>query len=434
LKFVEGEETGLERFEDILVQCIDDVKAGRASVEGCLERYPALRQQLEPLLRIALEVPGTPAVEPSPAFKIRARVWLMDRIHSTQAVTKRQLFRHKKQMNPAPLRRRFSMVGVILAILLTLSAAAGGTACASQDSLPGDTLYAVKLGTEQMRMMLPGNEIVKAELALSFAERRVGEMQALAENGRPHHLGMALEGYDSALNTTLTRVGRADTKGLAIGNITALAANATARHLSVLDSVYDMVPLEAKEAIAHARNVSETGYFHALAALAKNYTVKAAEINIAAMEARLNRIRARNGDVQAVETALEQFEAMADFGEEISEIAQQISLDATKVEGLMAEATSIHLEILAQAWERVPEQAQPAIEKATANMQMRHERRVQALEQKGVEPPASPNIPEHVQQRIRDRVQDMLGETEPFYSESPGGAPSWGQPETPWSR
>lgn len=433
MKFVKGEETDLEKFEDILVQCIDNVKAGRASIEDCLERYPSLRQQLEPLLRIALEIPATPTVEPSPAFKIRARVWLMDRIHSRQAVTKRPLFRYNKQMRPAPLRRRFSMVGIILAIVLTLSAAAGGTAYASQDSLPGDTLYAVKLGTEQMKMMLPANEVAKAEWALSFAERRVGEMQALAENGRPQHMGMAVEGYDDVLNTTLIRVERAQNRGLAIGNITALVANATAKHLCVLDSVYDMVPLGAKEAIAHARNVSETGYFHAVAALAKNNTVKATQINIAAMEGRLNRIRARHGDAAAAETALHQFEAMADFGEEISQIAQELGLNTSKVEELVAEATSIHLEVLADVYDKVPAQAQPAIEKMMASMQIRQERRVQALEQRGVEPPASPDIPEHVQQRIQDRIQDMMGETKPPHSESPGGVPSWGQPENLWS-
>lgn len=420
MKFVKGEETDLERFEDILIQCIDDVKTGRGSVEDCLERYPALRQQLEPLLRIALDVPRTPAVEPSPAFKIRARVWLMDRIHSRQAVTKRPLVRYNRQMKPAPLRRRFSMVGIILAIVLTLSAAAGGTAYASQDSLPGDTLYAVKLGTEQMRMMLPGNEIVKAERALSFAERRVGEMQALAENGLPQHMGTAVEGYDDILNTTLARVDRAQNRGMAIGNVTALVANATANHLSVLDSVYDIVSPDAKQAIAHARNVSQTGYFHAMAALAQNHTVKAAEINIAAMEGRLNRIRAKHGDAAAVRNAMQQFEAMAEFNEEISRIAQEIGLNATKVEELVAVATSIHLKVLADVYEKVPAEAQPAIEKAMANLQMRHQRRVEKLEQWGIEGPPSPAIPEWVRQRIEARIrqQQQLGPDEQTFSPS----------------
>lgn len=405
MRFEKGEETDLKDFEDILAQCIDDIKSDRASVEDCLDQYPSLRKQLEPLLRIALEVPGTPAVEPSPAFKIRARVWLMDQIHGRRAVTKRPWSRYSREMKPAPLRRRFNIVGIILAIVMTLSAAAGGTAYASQDSLPGETLYPVKLGTEQMRMLLPGNDVVKAGRALNFAERRVDEMQALAEEGRPEHLGLAVEGYDGALNTTLTRVDGAQKSGLAVGNVTALVANATANHLSVLDSVYDMVPPDAKQAIAHARNVSQTGYFHAMAALAQNHTVKAAEINIAAMEGRLNRIRASHGDAAAVGNAMQQFKAMAEFNEEISRIAQEIGLNATKVEKLVAEATSIHLEILAQVWERVPEQAQPAIEEAMANLQMRHQRRVQKLEQWGTEGPPSPVIPERVRQRIEARIQ-----------------------------
>ena len=110
-------------------------------------------------------------------------------------------------------------------------------------------------------MMLPGDDVVKAERALSFAERRVEEMQALAEKGRLQDLGLGVEGYDDALNMTLARIERAGDTGLATGNITALVAKATTRYLSVLDTVYDIVPPEAKEAIAHARNVSETGYF-----------------------------------------------------------------------------------------------------------------------------------------------------------------------------
>ncbi|MBE9514917.1 MAG: hypothetical protein IMY79_02120, partial [Chloroflexi bacterium] len=90
----------MNRFEDILVQCIDDIKAGRSSIEDCLSRYPSLREQLEPLLRIALEIHETPDVKPSPAFKIKARVQLMEQIHDRQAVTKRVLARYGSPMKP----------------------------------------------------------------------------------------------------------------------------------------------------------------------------------------------------------------------------------------------------------------------------------------------------------------------------------------------
>jgi hypothetical protein len=115
LKFEKGEETDLKKFEDILVQCIEDIKAGRSSIEDCLNRYPSVREQLEPLLRIALEIREPPDVKPSPSFKVKARVWLMDQIHGRQAVTKWPWSRYDSQVKPIPYIRRFSMARVIVA-------------------------------------------------------------------------------------------------------------------------------------------------------------------------------------------------------------------------------------------------------------------------------------------------------------------------------
>ena len=42
--------------KDIFVHHIEDIEAGKSSVEDCLDRYPAIREQLEPLLRINLEI------------------------------------------------------------------------------------------------------------------------------------------------------------------------------------------------------------------------------------------------------------------------------------------------------------------------------------------------------------------------------------------
>ena len=417
----------MKKFEDILVQCIEDIKAGRASIEDCLDRYPSMREQLEPLLRIALEIREPPDVKPSPSFKVKARVQLMDQIHGRQAVTKWPWFRYNDQVKPIPYRRRFSMASVILVIVLTLSALGGGTVYAAQDSLPGDALYPVKLGTEQVRMMLPGNDVVKAQRALSFASRRMGEMEALAEKGRVQDLDLAVEKYGYAMNMTQTRIERAGNRGLATGNITALVAEATASHLLVLDEVWDMVPDEAKTAIAHARNVSETGYFHALAALAKDNPVRAAEMNLAAMEGRLNRVRVRAEHMEAVENALQQFEAMAEFGEEISRIAQQAGINITSMEELVALATSEHLEELAEVYDKVPEQAQPAIERTMANLLIRHRRTVQALEQTGVEAPPPPFIPE----RIRERVEERIREQEKTQEQQMEGIPGETTPPTP---
>jgi hypothetical protein len=42
--------------KDIFVKHVKDIEAGRSSVEDCLDKYPFMRERLEPLLRTALEV------------------------------------------------------------------------------------------------------------------------------------------------------------------------------------------------------------------------------------------------------------------------------------------------------------------------------------------------------------------------------------------
>jgi len=412
----------LKKFEDILVQCIEDIKAGRRSIEDCLDKYPSVRGQLEPLLKIALVIPEPRDVKPSSAFKLKARVWLMDQIHGRQAVKKGSWLRHEGQTKPVLYIKRFStsMAGVILAVVLAVSALGVGTTYASQSSLPGDTLYPLKLAAEQVGMVLSPDGAARVERALSFANKRMREMEALARKGRSQDLQLAVEQYTYALNMTLSMIEQAADRGLATENITALVAEATARHLLALDEVWDMVPEEAKAAITHARNVSETGRENALAALARNNTVRATELNLAAMEGRLNRVRARVQNAEAVQIALQQFEAMGELGEEISRIAQETGLKTTDVEELIAEAIARHLEVLAEVYDEVPEAARPAIERTMATLMMRHQNRVQALEQQGVGAPLAPVIPERIRERIEDRIREQKQQGVPDGTTLPG--------------
>ena len=410
----------MKKFEDILVQCIDDIKAGRSSIEDCLDRYPSMRERLEPLLRIALGIREPPDVKPSAAFKVKARVWLMDQIHGRQAVTKRPWSRYDSQTKPTSYVRRFSMAGVVLAIVLVLCAAGGSTVYAAQDSLPGDALYPVKLGTEQVIMILPGDDVAKADRALSFAERRVREMEALAEKGRSQDLELAVEKYGYALKMTMAAMGRARNGGLVAGNVTARVAETMATHLYRLDMLGDIVPDAAKSAIARARETAERGRQNALAALANDNAVRAAEMNLAAMLGRLNRVRAKVQDGEALQIALQQFEDMAGFGQEISQITEETGLNIAEVAELVTEATSMHLEVLAELYEEVPEQAKKAIEQAMEQSFRGYERMMMVLERTGVEDSELPVIPEE----IRQRMEDILGWT----NAPKAGIPTGGSP------
>jgi hypothetical protein len=46
----------LSKSKDIFVKHVKDIERGKSSVEDCLDRYPSVREQLEPLLRTALEI------------------------------------------------------------------------------------------------------------------------------------------------------------------------------------------------------------------------------------------------------------------------------------------------------------------------------------------------------------------------------------------
>jgi len=149
-------------------------------------------------------------------------------------------------------------------------------------------------------------------------------------------------------------------------------ALATQKHLAVLEGLLDTIPDEAVPGIETAIAASQTGYENAVLALAGENPVRAMEINLAAMEGRLNRANdeADENDIAGVENALLEVEGLYEFGEEISLIAQGLSDNTTTVEQLVAEATSIHLEVLAavlaklEGLENVPDQAKAAIEKA----------------------------------------------------------------------
>ena len=46
----------LRKSKDKFVRHVKEIEAGKSSVEDCLDRYPSVREQLEPLLRNALEI------------------------------------------------------------------------------------------------------------------------------------------------------------------------------------------------------------------------------------------------------------------------------------------------------------------------------------------------------------------------------------------
>jgi hypothetical protein len=153
------------------------------------------------------------------------------------------------------------MIRIVIAIVLALSAAGGGTVYAAQDSLPGDALYSVKLGIEEATMMLGGGDAATAERALNFADKRVREMVTLTERERLGDLGVSADKYCCAMNMSLVRMEAGLHNGGSFGeDMTQLMAETVAQHLPVLDEVYNVTPDEAKPAMTRAMEQALTCY------------------------------------------------------------------------------------------------------------------------------------------------------------------------------
>lgn len=162
-------------FDDILDACLDRITQKGDSIEQCLESYPEQAGTLEPLLRAALSVRNVSSIEPRTEFQRMAKARLLSAVAAKK---------EKEGRRRLPLwgwQRRWA---VALAVVLALVMMGGGTVAASTNSLPGELLYPVKTTTERVQAFFTFGKEAKANLYMRFAERRIVEIEALAERER----------------------------------------------------------------------------------------------------------------------------------------------------------------------------------------------------------------------------------------------------------
>ena len=157
----------MKRKEELLAECLDEVLQGRSTVEECLRRYPELGSDLESFSELARNIKAS-NVSPTPEFRRRLRARLLDEISPVQ--DEHRKYRWDWLVSASPVR-------AASAGLLTFAVLAGGTASvyASQSSLPGDVLYPVKIGVENIQVAVTRDPLDKANLYLEIAQRRIDE-------------------------------------------------------------------------------------------------------------------------------------------------------------------------------------------------------------------------------------------------------------------
>lgn len=218
-----------QRRADALDRLIEDPAAGEAG-GGELGLLIALAADLRSALAPA------PAAEPLRA-RVQARV-------ARGAATARTAPRPGWRMS---LRPAYALAGLLLVFSLAFGATA---AYASEAALPGDVLYGVKRGVEDVQLVLSTTAAGDSALVEHFADRRVDEIEALTGRGRWDDAERALQAYPEVVDelVTLSQADAVDSQAARLSH-----------HLEVLTRVGANTPAEAQPALLRALDRADRG-------------------------------------------------------------------------------------------------------------------------------------------------------------------------------
>jgi hypothetical protein len=156
-------------------------------------------------------------------------------------------------------------IPIIAGIIIVALLAGGGTTLASQSSLPGDTLYPVKLVTENVQTAMAFNPEKKVELEAKFANRRLEEIQKLQERLKNKEGEIPSEVVEKAMNQAEQRLEKAegrisemekgDLKGKTLDAASYLE-EALETHQQILSDLAGKLPEPAGQTLLHAQEVA----------------------------------------------------------------------------------------------------------------------------------------------------------------------------------
>lgn len=161
--------------------------------------------------------------------------------------------------------------------------------------------------------------------------------------------------------------------------------------------------------------------FEGLGSLVTFGDLSKAERHLALAEERLAEAGAlaERGDSNRAEKATEKYQERLELALERAEAASERGKDADAVLEKIAEATVRHQEVLADIYEKVPEEAKEAIERAMENSARGHDTALSAVSGEKQE-----EVRDHVEQEtqdVEDRLEELRGQGIPIPEMSRGG-------------
>lgn len=169
-------------------ECLELILTEGASVESALEQYPQYEDELLPMLEAAIAA---------------QRLGQSINVPQTAQSSSRALFLNRAHALSEPKTAWFSFIPlrlgfVTLVVLALLILGSLSTVVVSAQSLPGDTLYPVKILREKTQLFFTQDSNQRLELEREFDQQRAQEIYELIERSRSHTVNFAGE---------ITRVG-----------------------------------------------------------------------------------------------------------------------------------------------------------------------------------------------------------------------------------
>jgi len=154
---------------DILEASLQDLENG-VDLKTILARYPKFAEELRPILKSSLQAKQMSAPAPSREAVVRGRARLMQKV----AEAREGKIAPRKRVIPF-----FQRLAISLTVTATLLLSGTSLVGASSTALPGQNLYPVKRGWEDVRLFFTFNEEQRDSLEHKFEGERLHEVNEL---------------------------------------------------------------------------------------------------------------------------------------------------------------------------------------------------------------------------------------------------------------
>ncbi|MDQ4078536.1 MAG: DUF5667 domain-containing protein [Chloroflexota bacterium] len=255
------------KIEEILADCLTALEEEGSTVEACLIRYPAQREELEPLLSLAVQLREARALTAPPEYRqvsstrlrnlIAARPRTTMPSHVPQSVIP-NASRRWHIASTLPSKLGMQILIPILVVILTVMGG-GGAVVASVHALPTDTLYPVKQAVEAVRLAASLSSAKDLELHLAFATKRLEEAVALLESDRPEAAKGTLERYVAQIEAARSLIEQEDESTVTGAALGTLFMESLSIHEARLTELREQVPSDVHDALNQAIEVSQRG-------------------------------------------------------------------------------------------------------------------------------------------------------------------------------